>query len=1348
MGVVGLLYGTTNDRHVCLEGNQWPAYCLTATARRNIADGAGSSLAPVAIASLLVEREQLTMREGTEGQASLAGPLELTLTRNGSFVDATNLAKILRDPDQEIVDAEPKNRATLLIDEHNKPRWSLDSNYSGRIRRLPDILYKVSNDSLSKAGAVVEMYGSDKHAELHSRAFYRDRPDAPSIVLKTPVLRAKDARGDAKRLHIGDMIRITEDENRPGGIVSHFAGNSNPAPTGQLAPLRLRARQEAFCVSINEENNTVDLMVRDPESTELTRKTGLRLSVVNGGKGGFSKFDYLPATSEDRFNVTLIWNGYSDRSPSVGAEHDVASDTEKAGRTPPNPEQASDNTRVPVESERAHGEEGGTMVQDTLAVGATEPAALSGRPGRPIAEPTPSGSAPRSHEDDIKAKVALLVRPTLEGAWSMSATFDWQDLSESATAVLKKAKYPQSYRDFLLTAIKQGPDLLKVKPGQPGSKYIDKQLLLSERDIIEGAVDLSKQKGFELPPRLVADVAREGILVDGVRLPFTSDLTAALKHVSGRERATVLNGAAGSGKSMVIGGLAEVVRRHNAGVGDNEKLRLIAYAPTHKAAEELRKKNVETVDTLYQAYKASLEPNTIVVVDEMSMAKTIELAPLVRNVMQSTFEAKQQPKIIFVGHELQLPAVGLGDLFPEIIKKVGPFNLTRPLRQETEEWADKAQDLAENLAKNPRKAIEHFLDALHEITEENVKEGLTEAQRSHGIQFVNDLGGGNPAERRARSMQLIMTSVDDFDAANLSGSRLMMAHSNDTVNAGNEHLHSRYVASEMQKGTVEKFQIRATIPKTKSRQSASVESEYSRECSKREDKIEVIVGDSILFNDNSIDKGIRNGVFATVTEIKAVHDSKGRPDVEITARLNGSTELVTWLSSEFRGVTRGDTCTVHKSQAEGRDNTAMICDGSLDANLFYVGVTRNKKALRIIVLKSFAENRTALAAKAGWFRPPNNALKFHGLLDNENSRLARAGEDQTIAHEQPTLKRARYGIDDDLVPAIETTDRDTGPKRRKLHQDSADVLMTDAPPQTGVSEMPAGGRVNPPEQATPAATGHVADGNETDYGDFTDGEMAAAVSAARLVEPATTASRTAAEVAPPEHAAPAATGHVADSNASDHGELDEGEMAAAESATPHAEAGTTAATVDSAAQSNRLPLPQANRGPDPDDDAYFADDDEPASSTNRGRGRGSELSTVEATAARNDAPNKRKREDPELDDRSKVEVEAGDLAGEVAPPRKRAKWGASSRLVSRASLAGYAPVAIPGAADDTASYKPTLQHAANDVSTDEEPERASQLTRRLRRASQATTSTGTLANSSSARSTSAEEDRAPRTSSR
>ncbi len=1418
-------------------------------------DGADLSAAPVVTAFLPDKGPRPEMHEGTGGQESLAGPLELTLTRDGGFIDKKTLVKILRDPNQQIVDREPRGRPMLFIDEHNQPHWRLHTSHTGRLRRLPDILYKVRNDSLSSAGTAVEMYGSDKHATGYSSTFHKDRQVAPSIVLQNPVLRAKNGWGKIKVMHTGDVIRITGDEILPGSIHNSFSRNSDESSTRGLAPIRLRTGQEAFCVSIDTANKTVDLLVKDPFSSVLAHKNDLRLNVVSGGKSGFSKFDHIPAASEDRINVTLSWGSQRDRSSIIDAELK----DQQVTRTLSDSQPAPDNRPISVKSDRTNGSisakkyelgeaksasntpapldvkrgsdlpdtavaEGRsdqisrvasqlgepsrtvdgstglvTTVRDALDVVATMSAAHSGRPGSVTTEPKLSSLASKSHADDIRTKVAPLVRPTLERAWKMSTTFTWGQLSASAAAVLKKANYSLSYRDFLLTAVKEGPDLLQIKPGQPNSKYVDRQLLLAERDIIGGAMDLSNRKSFELPAGLVADVAR--------REGFTHDLTAALQHISGPERATVLNGVAGSGKSMVIGGLAKVVDMYNTGVADSERLRLIAFAPTHKAAEELRKKGIETVDTLYQAYKVSLKSNTIVVIDEMSMAKTIELAPIVRNVVQSTFDEAKRPKIVFVGHELQLPSVGPGDLFPEFVKKVGSFNLTKPLRQESKEWADEAQRLAEDLPANAPKAIGRFLMALHEITDEKVEEGLTEAQRGHGIEFINNLRRDDRNEGRKRDIRLIMKSVDAFYAAHPFGSRLTMAHSNDTVKAGNEHFHSRYVESEERSGQLQKFKIRATIPRTKNRQPDPVDAESPRNGLRHDDSIEIIAGDRILFNDNCLEKGIRNGVFATVNKIQAVHDRWGHPDVEITAHLDDSTELVTWRSSQFKGLTYGYMATINKSQAAGIDNTVVICDGLLDPKLFYVGVTRNKKALRMVVLNSFANGRASLVAKVGRFRPPNNALEFHSLLDNENSRWVRTSEGQAIAHEQPTLKRARSN-DDELVPAIATTDRGAdstvdwskSSKRRKLGQDPEDVVMTDGPRQASILRALVGGRASPPEQsasaghvadaseiifsdwddeqtaavenvmrqveasttaprtgevtasepAAPVATGHVADASEITLSDWDDEQTAAVENVMRQVEASTTAPRTG-EVTASERAAPAATGHVADAEEYYFSDWNVEQTEAIEKAVRRVEASTTADDLNRGAQSKQPPSLQTNRVLVSDDEGYSADTDEQVSAASRARDRGSKLSPAEATSARSDDENKRKRGEPEVD-RSEVEVPAGRLTEEVGRLRKRGRCGANPSPVPKDSVVRGAPVPALDSADHTmfreTALQRVLQPAANQASMGGEPRSNAWPTRRLSRASNATTSSCTLAHSPRETTASAGKDRVPRASSR
>jgi len=163
---------------------------------------------------------------------------------------------------------------------------------------------------------------------------------------------------------------------------------------------------------------------------------------------------------------------------------------------------------------------------------------------------------------------------------------------------------------------------------------------------------------------------------------LSTEQRAALSTITGEGGVTVLVGQAGTGKGVVI--------RAAAAAWQREGYRVIGTAIAGATAERLgadakleRSVTTDALNARVESGAISLDAHTVVVMDEAGMADTHRLSTLME------ISARQQSKLVLVGDQAQLPAIGAGGMFATLQEGVPTAEVTE-IHRATHAWEREA----------------------------------------------------------------------------------------------------------------------------------------------------------------------------------------------------------------------------------------------------------------------------------------------------------------------------------------------------------------------------------------------------------------------------------------------------------------------------------------------------------------------------------------------------------------------------------------------------------------------------------------------------------------------------------
>ncbi|MGH8200466.1 MAG: MobF family relaxase [Steroidobacteraceae bacterium] len=241
------------------------------------------------------------------------------------------------------------------------------------------------------------------------------------------------------------------------------------------------------------------------------------------------------------------------------------------------------------------------------------------------------------------------------------STFTTADLTRAVAEATQSAGGGLGHVEETTAAIATDAEVVQLNE----KRYTTRAMLELERGALERAKRLADDTAYGVDPAATAAALNAR--------PLSDEQRAALAHLTGSSRLTVLEGLAGTGKSHLLGAAREA--------WETSGYQTRAAALAGKAAKGLAEGSGLRAQTLHslladlQAGRDRLTDRTVLVIDEAGMVGSRQLARVLEEVEQA------QAKLVLVGDANQLQPIEAGQLFERVSREVGSARLTEIRRQ-------------------------------------------------------------------------------------------------------------------------------------------------------------------------------------------------------------------------------------------------------------------------------------------------------------------------------------------------------------------------------------------------------------------------------------------------------------------------------------------------------------------------------------------------------------------------------------------------------------------------------------------------------------------------------------------
>jgi len=451
------------------------------------------------------------------------------------------------------------------------------------------------------------------------------------------------------------------------------------------------------------------------------------------------------------------------------------------------------------------------------------------------------------------------------------------------------------------------------------------------------------------------DAAKQRWKVAGL----SPEQVGAVEHVTGAQQMAVVVGYAGAGKSTMLAAAREAWEAQGYTVH--------GAALAGKAAEGLEEssgiqsRTLASWDMRMQMGSVQLGARDVFVIDEAGMIGS-------RQLFRFVTEAKARgAKVVLVGDQEQLQAIGAGAAFRSIAEEVGFVSL-QDVRRQRQDWQ--------------REASVAFAS-------QRTGEGLSAYQERGAVHLEADTDTARAS--------IVREYVEDLEARP-GGSRAAMAHRRADVHALNVDIRSVLQEKGLLPG-----RIHPAVGDTERAISGgrdAVEVSYGTDNGVRS----FVAGDRIVFLQNDSKLGVKNGMLGTVERVE-----EGR----LIARADGRGKVVDLDTTDYKAFDHGYATTIHKTQGATVDRAFVLASKTMDRHMTYVAMTRHRDEAQLYAGQDQFDDIEHLKTRLGRSGGKETVLDYVGI----DGRRLDTGEATLGA--QVNAFAQRRGIDSEIVWPVE-----------------------------------------------------------------------------------------------------------------------------------------------------------------------------------------------------------------------------------------------------------------------------------------------------------------------------------------
>lgn len=375
-------------------------------------------------------------------------------------------------------------------------------------------------------------------------------------------------------------------------------------------------------------------------------------------------------------------------------------------------------------------------------------------------------------------------------------------------------------------------------------------------------------------------------LIEGYQL--NDEQAEAIKYIAKGCDINVLIGRPGVGKSYLLKPLKEHYESINYQVLGTSLSGKVAKAL--QAETGIPSSTITSLIYRLRNNQITLTKEHILVVDEAGMVDVSNMEYLLESVN------KAGAKIILVGDPDQLKPINKGEIFRGIAARIGYIELEQIKRQ-------------------------------RDLNDRQASLALAHGQVADAIEHYSSKGAIHFADECSEAANALINQWQENKTAESIKEHIILAFTKVSV----ELLNLKARSALQDQGLVQREQ-------------------YEYQSQNGAQKIQLALGERILFRQNHKQLGVRNGELATITNINTN---------ELHATLDSGEKVV--IPKSYAFIDYGYALTVHKSQGMTINHASVFIDSPYwDRNLAFVAMTRHRDSLNLYTSKHHHPDLNAL----------------------------------------------------------------------------------------------------------------------------------------------------------------------------------------------------------------------------------------------------------------------------------------------------------------------------------------------------------------------------------------------------